>query len=189
MMRDYINVQFQRGALRNYLYGYCLLSMLIFILIFFDVITYKDSNNIYKKFSDKDYTDTIQDIEFAITESNFRIVNRINIGEAIQERKENAFPRNEVILFCNLTIAEEMLKLEPDFINFCPYKITISEITIKIISITREVTITMEIPKETQTKIITRVTISETVTIAMDFAITTILIITIITITVTITTK
>ena len=54
MMRDYINVQFQRGALRNYLYGYCLLSMLIFILIFFDVITYKDSNNIYKKFSDKD---------------------------------------------------------------------------------------------------------------------------------------
>ena len=127
MMRDYINVQFQRGALRNYLYGYCLLSMLIFILIFFDVITYKDSNNIYKKFSDKDYTDTIQDIEFAVTESNFRIVNRINIGDAIQERKENAFPRNEVILFCNLTIAEEMLKLEPDFINFCQYKITIAE--------------------------------------------------------------
>ena len=127
MMGDYINIRFQRGALRNYLYGYCLLSTLIFILIFFDVITYKDSNNIYKKFSDKDYTDIIQDVEFAVTESNFRIVNRINIGEAIQERKENIFPRNEVILFCNLTIAEEMLKLEPDFINFCPYKITIAE--------------------------------------------------------------
>ena len=127
MMGDYINVRFQRGALRNYLYGYCLLSTLIFILIIFDVITYKDSNNIHKEFSDKDYTDIIQDVEFAITESNFRIVNRINIGEAIQERKENIFPRNEVILFCNLTIAEEMLKLEPDFINFCPYKITIAE--------------------------------------------------------------
>ena len=46
MMGDYINARFQRGALRNYLYGYCLLSTLIFILIFFDVITYKDSNNI-----------------------------------------------------------------------------------------------------------------------------------------------
>ena len=96
MMGDYINARFQRGALRNYLYGYCLLSTLIFILIFFDVITYKDSNNIYKKFSDKDYADTIQDIEFAVTESNFRIVNRINIGEAIQERKSGVFPRNEV---------------------------------------------------------------------------------------------
>ena len=61
------------------------------------------------------------------TENNFRIVNRINIGEAIQERKGVIFPRNEVILFCNLTTAEEMLKLEPDFISFCPYKITISE--------------------------------------------------------------
>ena len=126
-MGDYINVRYQYGTLRNYLYGYCLLSTLIFILIFFDVITYKDSNNIYKKFSDKDYTDIIQDVEFAVTESNFRIVNRINIGEAIQERKRRVFPRNEVILFCNLTIAEEMLKLEPDFINFCPYKITIAE--------------------------------------------------------------
>ena len=68
----------------------------------------------------KNYDDTVQDIEFAITESNFRIVNRINIGESIQERKNNKFPKNEIILFCNLTIAEEML-------NYCPYKITITE--------------------------------------------------------------
>jgi len=126
-MKDCINVQCQRGSLTNYLYGYCLLSTLLFILLFFDIIVYKDSNNIYKGFSEKNYTDIIQDVEFAVTESNFRIVNRINIGEAIQERKNSAFPKNEVVLFCNLTIAEEMLKLEPDFINFCPYKITITE--------------------------------------------------------------
>ena len=86
-----------------------------------------NSNQIYTKISKKDFLDIIQDAEFAITENNFRIVNRINIGEAIQERKGVIFPRNEVILFCNLTTAEEMLKLEPDFISFCPYKITISE--------------------------------------------------------------
>tara|TARA_B100000929_G_scaffold282898_2_gene263368 strand:- start:1974 stop:2525 length:552 start_codon:yes stop_codon:yes gene_type:complete len=126
-MENNIKVKYQRGALTNYLYGYCVLSTFIFILIIFDIITYKTYDDIYKKFSEKDYIDIIQDAEFAITENNFRIVNRINIGEAIQERKGVIFPRNEVILFCNLTTAEEMLKLEPDFISFCPYKITISE--------------------------------------------------------------
>jgi uncharacterized protein (DUF302 family) len=126
-MKNILRVKFQYGALTNFLYAYCVLCTLIFILIIFDAITYKDSNNIYKRFSEKSYIDTVQDLEFAITESNFRIINRINIGEAIQERKEKIFPRNEVILFCNLSIAQEMLEIEPDFINFCPYKITVAE--------------------------------------------------------------
>ena len=54
-------------------------------------------------------------------------MNRLNIGESIQERKEKKFPKNEIILFCNLSLAEEMLIPEPDYINFCPYKITINQ--------------------------------------------------------------
>jgi len=86
-----------------------------------------DSNEIFKNISSKDFDDVIQDVEFAITENNFRIVNRLNIGESIQKRKAKKFPKNEIILFCNLTLAEEMLLLDPGYINFCPYKITINE--------------------------------------------------------------
>ena len=127
-MKSSLKTKFRYASLKNLLYAYCVLCTSL-ILINFDLITQKNSNNIYKRFSEKDYIDTKEDIEFAITESNFRIINRINIGDAIQERKDKIFPKNEVILFCNLSIAEEMLALEPDFINFCPYKITISEIT------------------------------------------------------------
>jgi len=126
-MKSSLKTKFRYASLKNLLYAYCVLCTSL-ILINFDLITQKNSNNIYKRFSEKDYIDTKEDIEFAITESNFRIINRINIGDAIQERKDKIFPKNEVILFCNLSIAEEMLALEPDFINFCPYKITISEI-------------------------------------------------------------
>ena len=126
-MKNFLKINFRYASLKNFLYGYCVFCTLL-ILINFDFITQKKSNNIYKRFSEKNYADTKQDLEFAITESNFRIINRINIGNAIQERKNKVFPKNEVILFCNLSIAEEMLALEPDFINFCPYKITISEI-------------------------------------------------------------
>ena len=86
-----------------------------------------NSTEIYKVISNKNFSDIIQDAEFAISENNFRIVNRINIGDSIQKRNGDTFPRNEIILFCNLTIAEEMLKLDPDYINYCPYKITITE--------------------------------------------------------------
>ncbi len=86
-----------------------------------------EPNQLYEKSTTKQFTDVIQDTEFAITENNFRITNRLHIGEAIQERGNTEFPQNEVILFCNLTIAEEMLLIEPRYINYCPYKITITD--------------------------------------------------------------
>ena len=79
----------------------------------------------------------MQDAEFAITENNFRITNRLHIGEAIQKRGNASFPKNEVIIFCNLTLAEEMLGIEPRYINYCPYKITIAEADNKVIIGTR----------------------------------------------------
>ena len=123
-------IKFQRGIhIKDFLYGFFTLLLIFFLLFIFNIITISSnfSNELYKTSTKKNYDDTVQDVEFAITESNFRIVNRINIGESIQERKNNKFPKNEIILFCNLTIAEEMLKIESDYINYCPYKITITE--------------------------------------------------------------
>ena len=85
-----------------------------------------ESNQLYEKTTKKSFLDVIQDTEFAITENNFRITNRLHIGEAIQKRGNSTFPQNEIILFCNLTLAEEMLKIEPRYINYCPYKITVA---------------------------------------------------------------
>jgi uncharacterized protein (DUF302 family) len=86
-----------------------------------------ESNQIFEKSTNKSFAEVIQDSEFAITENNFRITNRLHIGDAIQKRGNTDFPQNEVILFCNLTMAEEMLKIEPRYINYCPYKITATE--------------------------------------------------------------
>ena len=86
-----------------------------------------ETNQIFEKTTEKSFDDVLQDAEFAITENNFRITNRIHIGKAIKERGNENFPQNEVILFCNLEIAEDMLKIEPRYINYCPYKITVSE--------------------------------------------------------------
>ena len=101
--------------------------LLIFVLILFTACS-NDSTQFFEKSSNKPFADVIQDAEFAITENNFRITNRLHIGEAIQKRGVIDFPKNEVILFCNLTIAEEMLRIEPRYINYCPYKISIAEI-------------------------------------------------------------
>lgn len=86
-----------------------------------------DSEQIYEKTTTKPFEEVLQDAEFAITENNFRITNRLHIGNAIQERGNTEFPQNEIILFCNLELAEEMLKIEPRYINYCPYKITVTE--------------------------------------------------------------
>ncbi|MFT5395347.1 MAG: hypothetical protein ACI85N_000531 [Gammaproteobacteria bacterium] len=87
-----------------------------------------ETNQLYEKTTQKSFQDVLQDAEFAITENNFRITNRLHIGKAIKERGNTDFPQNEIILFCNLELAEEMLKIEPRYINYCPYKITVTEL-------------------------------------------------------------
>lgn len=86
-----------------------------------------ENEQIYEKTTQKSFQDVLQDAEFAITENNFRITNRLHIGKAIKERGNTDFPQNEIILFCNLEIAEDMLKIEPRYINYCPYKITVTD--------------------------------------------------------------
>lgn len=98
-----------------------------FVFFIFLTACTTETNQIYEIKTNKSFLDVIQDSEFAITENNFRITNRLHIGSAIKKRGNENFPQNEVILFCNLTLAEEMLRIDPRYINYCPYKITITE--------------------------------------------------------------
>ena len=46
---------------------------------------------IYQIQTKKSFQNVVQDSEFAITENNFRIINRLHIGNAIQERGNTDF--------------------------------------------------------------------------------------------------
>ncbi len=76
---------------------------------------------------DKPFAEVIEDLEFAITERNYRVVNTLEIGEAIQARGHENFPDSSVILFCNLDFARQMLEIEPDYLNHCPARISVRQ--------------------------------------------------------------
>ena len=77
--------------------------------------------------TDKAFEDVAEEIEFAITERNFRITGRNVIGKALRKRGYRDFPDVEVIHFCNLENAREVLMLEPGFVAQMPCRITLHE--------------------------------------------------------------
>ncbi len=58
--------------------------------------------------TDKSFDDVILELDFAITERNFRITGRNTIGKGLRERGYADFPDVEVIHFCNLEYAREV---------------------------------------------------------------------------------
>ena len=119
-----------------------------------------------EKTTDKAVAQILDDTEFAISERNFRINNRLHIGKAIRERGQSGFPDYEVILFCNLSYAKKMLELAPDFISYCPYRITIRDTGQH-----RIITASL-LPNETPSKLLNAVTgeINSLVWEIVDFA-------------------
>lgn len=96
------------------------------ILLAFTSVTYGNGIEVnYEKATDKSLQEILEDIEFAITEHNLRIVDRLHIGQAIKSRGNLGFPDYEIILYCNLTFAKDMLELDPTLINFCPGRVTV----------------------------------------------------------------
>lgn len=73
----------------------------------------------------KELQQVVDDAKFAITERNYRINIDLHIGKAIAERQRSGFPDYEVILFCNLSYAQEMLEIAPDFVRYCPQRLAI----------------------------------------------------------------
>ena len=75
--------------------------------------------------TDKSFDDVILEADFAITERNFRITGRNTIGKGLRERGYKDFPDVEVIHFCNLESAREVLEIDPDFVAQMPCRMTV----------------------------------------------------------------
>jgi uncharacterized protein (DUF302 family) len=80
---------------------------------------------VYERSTPKPVADAVEDVEFAVTERNFRITGRLHVGQAIRARDGTPFPDYEVLLFCNLALARQMLDLDPVYINYCPGRVTV----------------------------------------------------------------
>ena len=76
---------------------------------------------------DKPFTDVVFELNFAITERNFRITGRNTIGEGLRRRGYENFPDIEVIHFCSLELAREVLLIDPGFVAQMPCRITVHE--------------------------------------------------------------
>ncbi|HKF95484.1 MAG TPA: DUF302 domain-containing protein, partial [Gammaproteobacteria bacterium] len=75
--------------------------------------------------STKSFDDVIFDLEFAITQRNFRITARNDIGRGIRQRGFKDFPQVIIIQFCNLTYAREALEIDPNFITHMPCRVAV----------------------------------------------------------------
>ena len=76
---------------------------------------------------DKPFSDVIFELNFAITERNFRITGRNTIGEGLRKRCYENFPNIEVIHFCSLEKAREVLMIDPGFVAQMPCRIAVHE--------------------------------------------------------------
>ena len=75
----------------------------------------------------KNFDDVIFDLQFAITQRNFRITARNDIGRGIRQRGVKDFPQVMIIHFCNLTLARQALEIDIGFINHMPCRIAVYE--------------------------------------------------------------
>ena len=74
---------------------------------------------------DKSFDDVVFELNFAITDHNFRITGRNSIGAGLRERGYEDFPEVEVIHFCSLELAREVLLLDPGFVAHMPCRVTV----------------------------------------------------------------
>ncbi len=81
----------------------------------------------YTVTTSKPFDDVVADLEFAISENNYRITGRNQIGKAIAQSENIGFPRSTIIHFCNLQTAKEVFNLNPDFLLHMPCRITLRE--------------------------------------------------------------
>ena len=75
----------------------------------------------------KPFPEVIFELNFAITERNLRITGRNTIGEGLRKRGYKDFPDVEVIHFCSLELAREVLLIDPGFVAQMPCRITVHE--------------------------------------------------------------
>lgn len=75
----------------------------------------------------KPYDDVLDDLEFAISQKNYRITGRNQIGKAITDSENIAYPKSTIIHFCSIQAAREIYDRNPDFLLYMPCRITLRE--------------------------------------------------------------
>lgn len=104
-----------------------LLGILISSMFFIIACQPANTNRIVEKTSPYNYQETVANLDIAISEYNYRIIHKSEIGSAIRDRGEEAFPLSIVISFCNITYAKEMMLINEQLINDMPCIITVRE--------------------------------------------------------------
>ncbi len=94
------------------------------------VITSCSKNNtvtIYQQISEYSFEETLLNLDIAISEHNYRIIHRSQIGQAVRDRGDKDFPLSTITNFCNITYAKEMIEINADLINEMPCTIAVRE--------------------------------------------------------------
>lgn len=116
-------------------YLYRLPAVILMLAVFYFTLAYsgqsvdtqEQNKNYYQLKTKKTFTEVVDDAIFAITEHNFRLTNHLRIGQAIRDRGNENFPDYDVLLYCNIMYAEQMLELQSNIINSCPNRVAISQ--------------------------------------------------------------
>lgn len=85
------------------------------------------ATRLYQQTSNYNFEDTMINIDIAVSEHNYRIIHRSNIGQAIRDRGNEDYPLSTVISFCNIKYAKEMMEINSNLINDMPCIITVRE--------------------------------------------------------------
>lgn len=81
----------------------------------------------YEAETAKPYADVMAELELAITEQNFRITGHNKIGSVIRQRDNIDFPDYDTLQFCNLTLARQMLEIEPAAVAWMPCNVAVRQ--------------------------------------------------------------
>lgn len=73
----------------------------------------------------KSFDDVIFELEFAITQRNFRISARNDIADGLRARGIESVPAAIIIHFCNLTFAHEALEIDPLLLTYMPCRVAV----------------------------------------------------------------
>jgi uncharacterized protein (DUF302 family) len=88
---------------------------------------------VYRAETTKPFDEVVADAEFAISEQNFTLTGRSEIGKAIGRLYAEEFPEVTALQFCNLELAREILSVLPKFSLHMPCKIVIYQQADKVI--------------------------------------------------------
>lgn len=107
-----------------------LLNVTILLTMFITAIigcSKNDPITIYQLYSDYTFEETLLNLDLAISEHNYRIIHRSQIGQAIRDRGDKDFPLSTITNFCNITYAKEMIEINSNLINEMPCTIAVRE--------------------------------------------------------------